>query len=91
MKNQPPEETTAPWTRDSRIKTTLGTLISILVAVSAAAAAWTITRNDLQTQARTIQHHEQRLQSVETKAAVDHDILVEIRSDLKALMRERKP
>lgn len=82
-------ETTPPITVEQPIKTTIGTIIAIVTVAAAGVAAWTYVRADVAQHSRTLEVHERRLASVEDKIASDHDILIEIRSDLKALRREK--
>ncbi len=81
-------ETTTTETRasfsvseDTKLKLPLRVQFVLLAFVAAGAAAWALTRRD-------VSDHADRLASVETKQASDHDVLVEIRADVKRLLRE---
>lgn len=79
----------SPITPETRLRTTLGTLATTVAVVAAVVAAWTILRSDVQAHARALSAHEARIKTIEDKVSADHDILIEIRTDLKALRRER--
>lgn len=80
--------TNAPFIHSDRpVKTTWGTITALLAIVAAGVAAWTLVKAEVANQASTLAAHEVRIKSIEDKIAADHDILIEIRSDLKALRR----
>lgn len=82
--------TNAPFIASDRpVRTTWGTIISLLAIVAAGVAAWTLVKAEVASQASTLAVHETRIKSIEEKITADHDILIEIRSDLKALRRDR--
>lgn len=84
--------TNAPFVHADRpVKTTWGTLVALLAIFAAGVAAWTLVRAEVSSHASTLVAHEARIKAVEDKIAADHDILIEIRADLKALRRERTP
>jgi hypothetical protein len=83
-----PAETASPWTPDSRLRTTVGTIGLLIALTATAVAAWMNTRAAVGDHTRTLEQHETRIITIETRAREDHDILVEIRADQKALMRE---
>lgn len=80
--------TLPPWGADSRIRTTLGAIGLVIALTASAVAAWVSTRGTVSDHTRTLDQHEARLGTIEQRAREDHDILVEIRSDQKAMMRE---
>ena len=65
------------------VKTTWRTLIAMGAFLAAGFGSWVLLRAD-------VQDHEKRLGSVESRLSSDHDILLEIRADLKALTREQR-
>lgn len=80
--------TNAPFIHSDRpVKTTLGTILALLAVVAAGVAAWTLVKAEVASQASVLAAHEVRIKSIEDKIAADHDILIEIRADLKALRR----
>lgn len=83
-----PSEPVPPWTPDSRIRTTVGTVGLLIGLIATGVFAWATLRGDVEDHSRSLKAHEQRLGTIETRAREDHDILVEIRADQKALMRE---
>lgn len=85
------EQTRVPFfAPDSKIRTTIGTVVAITVAVGGASVAWTWVQADLQAHHRTISQHETRLAELEAKFERDHDVLLEIRGDIKSLMRDTR-
>ena len=83
-------ETNAPLITSQRtIKTTLGAIGTLLALVSAGLLAWSSVKADVEGHGRQLDQHERRLKTVEERISSDHDILIEIRADLKALRRER--
>jgi hypothetical protein len=65
------------------IRTTWRTLIVLMAFLATGFGSWVLLRAD-------VQDHEKRLGSVESRLSSDHDILLEIRADLKALTREQR-
>jgi len=83
-------DTNAPLITGQRtIKTTLGALGVLLGLLATGLLAWSDLKDNVATGARNHEQHERRIRTLEDRAAVDHDILIEIRSDLKALRREQ--
>ena len=81
---------TAPFITGQRtFKTTLGALGALIGLVCAGVLAWASLRGDVDNQARTVERHEYEIKVVKQRLDSDHDILIEIRSDLKALRREQ--
>lgn len=80
------DETRSPlFSEDTKLpRMPLKFAAAIVATVAAGAIAWALTTTRVADQGR-------RLDIVETQRAADHDILLEIRSDLKALSRERRP
>lgn len=82
----PETPTAAPFvTRDTRVRTTYGTILTIVAAAIAGATGWTLLKTEVEANARTLEAHDARLRTVERKLEADHDLLLEIRGDLKAL------
>lgn len=73
------------WHPDSKVRTTVGTVVAILISVAAGVMAWASLRADVAAQHKDIVGHELRLSELETRLSRDHDILLEIRGDVKAL------
>lgn len=85
-----PDDTKTPlWSPDSKVRTTTGTIILVISTVAAGVTAWNILRSDVAFQAQTLQQHEGRLSELEKRLSADHDILLEIRGDVKALREKR--
>jgi type VI protein secretion system component VasK len=83
--------TTAPFvTRDTRVRTTYGTIFTIVGFAVAAAIAWTLLKSEVESNTRTIEAHDARLRAVERKIEADHDLLLEIRGDLKAIRAKQQ-
>ena len=81
---------TAPFITGQRtFKTTLGALGALIGLVCAGVLAWSSVKADVEGHGRQLDQHERRLKTVEERISSDHDILIEIRADLKALRRER--
>lgn len=59
-------------------------LVSLLVVVAAGSIAWSA----VQTQGR---QNASDIKSLQEHAAADHDVLTEIRTDVKSLLREKNP
>ncbi len=71
-----------------KLPTTLGTFGVLFCVTASGVAAWTWSQAEIRRHDQMLHHHTQRLDAVEKKANDDHDILLEIRGDVKAL-RER--
>lgn len=74
---------TVSVTEDTRIKLPLRIQMILLMAVASAGAAWALTRRDVNDLAV-------RATVVETKQQADHDLLVEIHTDVRTMLRERE-
>lgn len=72
-------------TRDTRIRTSIGTIVTIVACAVIAATGWAVMKGDVEAHARQLEAHDARLRAVERKLEADHDLLLEIRGDLKAL------
>lgn len=78
------DESRTPYlSEETRVKVPLKFAAAIVATVAAGAIAWALTTTRVADQAR-------RLDVVELKQSTDHDILLEIRSDLKSLSREMR-
>lgn len=60
----------------------IGLVVGTLSAIAALLAAWVLLPY-------RVDAAEKRIGAVETKLETDHEILLEIRADMKALMRDR--
>jgi hypothetical protein len=77
-------ETSAPYVGDdAKVRVPLRTFGWLAAVVAAGAIAWATTKAE-------VADHTERIKAIEVRAALDHDILLEIRSDVKAFNRERK-
>lgn len=87
----PETQTAAPFvTRDTRVRTTYGTIIAIVAAAIAGATGWTLLKTEVESNARSLEAHDARLRTVERKIEADHDLLLEIRGDLKAIRAKQQ-
>lgn len=76
-------ETQAPFlTKERKFTTTLGFVIFLVAVTFAGAVAWSTTKQQVDQNTHSIS-------TLEQKVANDHDLLIEIRGDLKSLVRER--
>lgn len=80
-----------------KVKTNQRTLAWLLAITFALAGAWFSLKFANESLASQVTTHEKRLDTVDQKfkesdalRAIDHDILLEIRGDLKAMSRERR-
>lgn len=81
------DRTEAPFavSRERKLSMPLAFLISLLAVTAAGAVAWTSTREQ-------VARNTTDIQTLQSKVANDHDLLVEIRADIKNMMKreERK-
>ena len=75
---------------DTKFRTSLGSLIAVILAAASMVAAWTWLNADVRAHSKAITDHGERISTMEKRWENDHDILIEIRADLKALRRENK-
>lgn len=69
------------------VRTTWGVIISIGVAIAAGATAFAVLQAADQTTKATLIEHDARIRAIERKVEADHDLLLEIRGDVKALRK----
>ncbi len=79
------DKTTAPFrlSDDAPVRTTWRHLIVIGGLLATGFGSWVLLRADVADQGK-------RLVAVEARSATDHDIILEIRADMKALLREQR-
>ena len=79
----PPQETEAGFSLNehTRIKIPLSLQVTLLSAIAALAIAYATAR-------ATLHEHAEKIATIEARTATDHDVLVEIRNDVKRLVRE---
>lgn len=79
-----PDRTAIPFSlgENAPIRTTWRALLVVIAFLATGFGSWVLLRYE-------VQDHEKRLGVVETRVGNDHDILLEIRADLKALARDR--
>lgn len=82
------DRTEAPFhvSRERKLSMPLAFLLALLAVTAAGAVAWTSTREQ-------VARNTSDIQTLQTKFGSDHDLLVEIRADIKNLMKregERK-
>jgi hypothetical protein len=80
-------ETSFLLTQDSKVRSTLGMLGLALMLTGTAVYAWSTIRRDVSDHARTLDAHALQLKSLDEQARENHDVLTEIRADLRATMR----
>jgi hypothetical protein len=72
---------------EAPIRTTWGVIVSIGVAIAAGATAFAVLKADEQASKATLLDHDTRIRAIERKVDADHDLLLEIRGDVKALRK----
>lgn len=72
---------------EAPVRTTWGVIISIGVAIAAGATAFVALQAEEQASKATLQDHDTRIRAIERKVEADHDLLLEIRGDVKALRK----
>lgn len=79
------ERTTGPFNLGDTapVRTNWRTLCIVGAFLASVFGSWIMIRADVADQGK-------RLSTVEARSATDHDILLEIRADLKALSREQR-
>lgn len=65
-------------------------LVSLVAAGAAAYARWTATEEKVVVHEKRLDAADERFKVNEAQRAADHDILLEIRGDVKAMYRERR-
>jgi hypothetical protein len=68
--------------------TNLRTIGVLIAGIAAGVSAWAWALSDVRAQATLLKNHGTRIEFLETRFSADHDLLLEIRGDVKAL-RER--
>lgn len=81
--NSNPPATPLELSKQSRLTMPLAFVLGLIAVTAAGAMAWTSTRSQ-------VENHDRRINLIEAKVATDHDILVEIRADLKNLVRDKR-
>jgi len=80
-------ETSFMVTQDSKFRSTLGMLGLALMLTGTAVYAWSTIRRDVSDHTRTLDSHAQQLKALDEQARENHDVLVEVRADQRAIMR----
>lgn len=75
---------------ETKVRTTIRTLVAIAALIAAFVTAWTWVLSDVRAQGNSLQQHQTRLDTLEQRLSSDHDILIEIRQDVKALMADKR-
>lgn len=76
---------------ESRVRTSLKVIGTIVASAFLLGGLYMTLRGADARHDERLADHDKKFTAVETKLAADHDILLEIRGDLKALARERRP
>jgi hypothetical protein len=72
---------------DTPVRLTWSVIVSIGFAIAAAATAFAVLKADDQATKATLSEHDARIRAIERKVEADHDLLLEIRGDVKALRK----
>jgi len=72
---------------DAPVKLTWSVIVSIGVAIAGAATAFAVLKADDQATKAALVEHDSRIRAIERKVEADHDLLLEIRGDVKALRK----
>ncbi len=85
------ERTTVPFSlgENAPVRTTWRTLAVIGGLLATGFASWILLRAQVQAHGERLDEQTHRIDVVESRLATDHDILLEIRADVKAFTRER--
>ncbi len=86
------DRTTAPFSlgENAPVRTTWRTLLALAALAATAFGSWLMVRAQVEGHEVRLNTTDKRIEAVEARFANDHDILLEIRADLKALTRERR-
>lgn len=71
-----------------QISMPMALLMGLLATTADGAIAWSVTRSDVQQNTKDIMEVKHAADVLGGKVANDHDVLIEIRADVKRLLRE---
>ena len=74
---------------DRTVKMPLRTLVIVIGFIAAGCASWVLLRYQVEQQGEAIAAHSKALEVLGNKLDADHDLLIGISADLKALTREQ--